>query len=149
MPLERFEARFPWCFLAVLTGSLDLTIQYTTRQAAVEPDKLVGSVRIVDLLPMVKTAAAYSGQASLVVGRSRACDLWLQDASVSKTHARFTMEKDRPSTLTDLGSRNKTRVCGDVLTPQVPLGVRLGDFITFGSVPAQLLDAKLLHPKLL
>jgi pSer/pThr/pTyr-binding forkhead associated (FHA) protein len=144
MTRERFEARYPWCFLGVMPPGTDMTIQYTTRSARVDFDAPIKGTPLVDLIPMTKTSA-YSGPTSLVVGRSRACDLWLNDASVSKTHARFTLVKQRPVALTDLGSRNKTHLNGEPLTPQIAVDVRMGDDILFGSVPVRLLEARDLH----
>jgi hypothetical protein len=144
MTRERFEARYPWCFLGVMPPGTDMTIQYTTRSTRANVDMPIKGTPLVDVVRMTKTSA-YSGPSSLVLGRSRACDLWLNDASVSKTHARFTLVKQRPVSLTDLGSRNKTRLNGEPLTPQVAVDVRLGDDILFGSVPVRLLDARELH----
>ncbi len=144
MTRERFEARYPWCFLGVMPPGTDMTIQYTTRSGRVDVEAPIQGTPLVDVIPMTKTSA-YSGPASLVVGRSRACDLWINDASVSKTHARFTLVKQRPASLTDLGSRNKTRLNGEPLAPQVAVDVRVGDDIQFGSVPVRLLDARELH----
>jgi hypothetical protein len=144
MTRERFEARYPWCFLGVMLPGTDMTIQYTTRNAHVDVDAPIKGSPLVDVIPMTKTSA-YSGPSSLLVGRSRACDLWISDASISKTHARFTLVKQRPVALTDLGSRNKTRLNGDPLTPQVAVDVRTGDDILFGSVPVRLLEARDLH----
>jgi hypothetical protein len=145
LTLERFEARFPWTFLAITSAESNLTLQYTTRKATIAQTTNDG---IVDLLPMVKTATTYSGLASLLVGRSRACDLWITDASMSKTHARFTLEKGLPKTLEDLGSRNGTWIADLKLNPNEPVAVRVGDVVAFGSVTARLLDAPQLYAAL-
>jgi pSer/pThr/pTyr-binding forkhead associated (FHA) protein len=142
LTVERFEARFPWTFLAITSAESNLTLQYTTRKGNIAAS---ATDAILDLLPMVKTATAYSGRASLLVGRSRACDLWITDASMSKTHARFTLEKGLPKTLEDLGSRNGTRVGGETLTANEPFAVRVGDVVSFGSVVARILDAPQLY----
>jgi len=142
LTVARFEARFPWTFLAITSPASSVALEYATRRSTFASNV---NDAIVDLLPMVKTATAYSGIASLLVGRSRACDLWITDASMSKTHARFTLEKGLPKTLEDLGSRNGTRVGDERLVPSTPIAVRVGDIVSFGSVTARLLDALQLH----
>ena len=66
-----------------------------------------------------------------VIGRSRDCDLVLDDPTVSRRHARVTVSKDskRPA-ISDLGSRNGTFVAGRaaIAPTRVPVRatVRLG-----------------------
>jgi pSer/pThr/pTyr-binding forkhead associated (FHA) protein len=49
-----------------------------------------------------------------VVGRDPSVQVWLDSASVSRRHARITIESDRV-TLEDLKSKNGTRVGGNQL----------------------------------
>ena len=139
---ERFEGRFPWTFLVITSPDNAQVIEYTTLKGNfISP----AGGTILHLLPMVKTATAYSGLTSLLVGRSRACDLPILDASISKTHARFTLARGLPHTLEDLGSRNGTRLGTKPLTPHEPVAARVGDAVSFGSVSARILDAGSLY----
>src|SRR5438477_7497466 len=85
LPLERFAARFPWDFLAVVAREDDQTIEYTTRTGI--PTHLTRG-DLVDIIPLLKTTASTASSNTILVGRSRACDVALSDASVSKIHAR-------------------------------------------------------------
>jgi hypothetical protein len=66
--------------------------------------------------------------ASLVIGRSAACDLVLADARASRRHARLAV-RDGHLVLTDLGSTNGTRVNGRSVQE---LAVGEGDEIRIG-----------------
>ena len=65
------------------------------------------------------------------IGRRSDCDLRIADLSVSRLHAQLDRGEDG-WLLSDLGSRNGTRVNGWLLRDQVP--VRAGDVLQFGSV---------------
>ncbi|HVG56390.1 MAG TPA: FHA domain-containing protein [Vicinamibacterales bacterium] len=68
-----------------------------------------------------------------VVGRDGASDVFLDDVSVSRRHARLIVEGDVVQ-LEDLGSKNGTTVGGERVRGQVPL--RADERIAFGSVTA-------------
>ena len=68
------------------------------------------------------------------VGRESKCDVYIDDASVSRSHAQIEVHGE-VATLTDLGSKNGTRLRGDLLAK--PGELRDGDEITFGSVQAR------------
>ena len=70
-------------------------------------------------------------QDSFTIGRDTACDLVLLDMTVSRSHAGLRREAGR-WLLSDVGSRNGTRLNGWRVTAPVPL--RAGDEITFGSM---------------
>jgi hypothetical protein len=65
-----------------------------------------------------------------VIGRSRDCDVVLDDAGVSRRHAELRPDGDG-WTLADLGSTNGVRVNGRELRDRTPL--RQGDHIELGS----------------
>lgn len=67
---------------------------------------------------------------SFTVGRDGACDLLIEDASVSRFHARLDREADR-WLLADTGSTNGTRVNG--WRVRQPAVVQPGDHVMFGS----------------
>lgn len=70
-------------------------------------------------------------QARVVVGRSSACDLRLEDPErvSSSRHAEIRLERGR-AFVADLGSRNCTAVNGDRLEPEVAVEIGPGDSIT-------------------
>jgi hypothetical protein len=72
------------------------------------------------------------GAGGAVIGRSRECDIVLQDSNVSRRHAEIRPSGGDSWTITDLGSTNGVRVNGrpiDVATPLQP-----GDEIAVGTV---------------
>jgi hypothetical protein len=77
-----------------------------------------------------------SGEANrITVGRADDNDVILQESSVSKHHAHFETHEDGSLALTDLGSRNGTRVNGAPLTAGAGRWVQPMDHIQFGKVP--------------
>ena len=64
-----------------------------------------------------------------LVGRDPGVQVWLDSASVSRRHARITVEGGRV-TLEDLQSKNGTRVCGSRISAPRPLAD--GDEVRFG-----------------
>jgi hypothetical protein len=91
-----------------------------------EPDPRRGSarLRIGDRLEVV-------GSGGAVLGRSRDCDVVLEDANVSRHHAEI-----RPSggswTVRDLGSTNGVKVNGRRLDPARPQSLKRGDVVELG-----------------
>lgn len=69
------------------------------------------------------------------VGRSSENDLALNEGSVSRFHARITLE-DGVLTLEDAGSRNRTRVDGAMV--EGPVTLQSGAVLTFGEVLVEL-----------
>ena len=67
---------------------------------------------------------------AFTIGRRDDCDLRLADLSVSRRHAELDRDADG-WLLTDLGSRNGTRLNGWLVRETVP--VRPGDRLEFGS----------------
>jgi FHA domain/Domain of unknown function (DUF1707) len=68
---------------------------------------------------------------NFTIGRDNRCDLYIDDMSVSRLHARLARDGDG-WVLADLGSTNGTRLNGWRVRAAVP--VRAGDLILFGSV---------------
>jgi DNA-binding winged helix-turn-helix (wHTH) protein len=66
-----------------------------------------------------------------LIGRQAADGILIDDASVSREHARISVSEDK-ATLTDSGSKNGTFVNGTRVTAPTPL--RHGDVITFGGI---------------
>ncbi|HUQ88559.1 MAG TPA: FHA domain-containing protein [Vicinamibacterales bacterium] len=68
------------------------------------------------------------------IGRDPECDVHINDASVSRGHARITLA-GTVATLVDHGSKNGTKVNGTLIG--APVELQDGDELTFGQVPAQ------------
>lgn len=71
-------------------------------------------------------------EGQLIFGRAKDCEVSIDDASVSRRHARLTI--GAVWTVEDLGSSNGTRVAGTTLRPNVPVPIRSGDPLEIGSV---------------
>jgi pSer/pThr/pTyr-binding forkhead associated (FHA) protein len=65
------------------------------------------------------------------IGRDPASTVCINDASVSRNHARITIS-GADTTLEDLKSKNGTQIMGSVI--KVPSALRDGDEIEFGHV---------------
>ena len=68
------------------------------------------------------------------IGRDPQCDVLINDASVSRDHARITLAAG-VATLVDRGSKNGTRVNGTLI--KAPVELQDGDKLTFGQVSAR------------
>ncbi len=66
----------------------------------------------------------------VVVGRSRECDVRVDDNNVSRRHAELSRSEDSEWSVVDLGSTNGTEVNGRRITRRTPL--RDGDRIAIG-----------------
>ncbi len=73
----------------------------------------------------------------ITIGRASGNDVVVEDASLSRTHARFTLQGGK-ALLEDLGSRNGTTVNGDRI--EGPREVGPGDEIMFGRITLTLED---------
>ena len=74
------------------------------------------------------------------VGRARNNDISLPHRSVSKLHAHFTLGPDGTTVLSDVGSRNGTRLNDEKLEVGREVRARPGDTIVFGAVSLTFLD---------
>jgi hypothetical protein len=72
------------------------------------------------------------GPGGAVIGRSRECDIVLQDSNVSRRHAEIRPTGGDGWTITDLGSTNGVRVNGRAIGGATPL--QPGDDIVVGTV---------------
>jgi FHA domain-containing protein/uncharacterized protein DUF1707 len=81
--------------------------------------------------PRVPPLALPRAGVAVTIGRSPACDCQLAEPSVSRRHAQLRADGER-WLLTDLGSRNGTRVNGVRVTGEVE--VRPGDTISLAGV---------------
>ncbi len=72
-------------------------------------------------------------QAACTIGRGTACDLIIQDSSISRRHAQVIRQEDGFFYAQDLGSQNGTALNGKRLT--APLRLADGDTLTLGTIP--------------
>jgi pSer/pThr/pTyr-binding forkhead associated (FHA) protein len=68
----------------------------------------------------------------VVIGRSRECDVRIDDGNVSRRHAELSRDHDERWTVVDLGSTNGTEVNGRRVTRRTPLAD--GDRISIGGM---------------
>jgi Protein of unknown function (DUF3662)/FHA domain len=92
-----------------------------------EPDPRRGTAKL-----RIDGRTALLGSSGAVLGRSRECDVVLDDANVSRKHAEV-----RPSggswTVRDLGSTNGVKVNGRRIDPSRPQSLKRGDAIELGT----------------
>lgn len=74
-----------------------------------------------------------------ILGRTIECSIYLDDRSVSRTHARL-MIVGQEVTICDLGSANKTVVNGQVLSPMAPFRMKNNDQVKIGNVILKFLE---------
>ncbi|KAK9902845.1 hypothetical protein WJX75_008406 [Coccomyxa subellipsoidea] len=108
----------------------------------VEQTQKVGSEEAVADLPAALTLTATAGPCEgttyakagllLTVGRTRASKLHIKDSAVSEKHAELRWEGGNWN-LADVGSSNGTAVNGKKLTEGIPVLLKDGDVILFGS----------------
>jgi hypothetical protein len=79
--------------------------------------------------------------APMTVGRSRRCDVRVENDSVSKVHASVTFDRATGEYfVVDENSRNGTRINGEALVPGVPAPVWSGAHVAFGDALYVFLD---------
>lgn len=74
-----------------------------------------------------------------ILGRTVECSIYLDDRSVSRTHARL-MIVGQEVTICDLGSANKTVVNGQILSPMAPFRMKNNDQVKIGNVILKFLE---------
>ncbi len=78
-------------------------------------------------------------QSDVVIGRSVECQVYIDDKSLSRSHAKFVVIGTEVSII-DLGSTNKTIVNGNVLLPLAPCNLKNNDQIKTGNVIFKFLE---------
>lgn len=78
-------------------------------------------------------------QTDLVIGRSIECQVYIDDKSLSRSHAKFAVVGPEVSII-DLGSTNKTIVNGEVLPPLAAYRLKNNDQIKTGNVIFKFLE---------
>ncbi|HPI39586.1 MAG TPA: diguanylate cyclase [Pseudobdellovibrionaceae bacterium] len=78
-------------------------------------------------------------QSDIVIGRSVECQIYIDDRSLSRSHAKFVAVGHDVSII-DLGSTNKTVVNGNVLPPLSPCLLKNNDQLRTGNVIFKFLE---------
>jgi DNA-binding NtrC family response regulator len=89
------------------------------------------------VLTVVADAGAFTcalpAEGELAIGRARDCELFVDDAKLSRRHALVRVRAGAEVEIVDLGSSNGTRVRGERLEPNVPVRLRAGDAAALGT----------------
>ncbi len=104
--------------------------QSTTKLAASPPSETALSL-------VVMIGASFSlrrlpERATVTLGRHASCDVQIDEASISREHARLSLT--HPLRLEDLGSKNGARVRDRLLRPNEVVEVSVGEAFKLGSV---------------
>lgn len=78
-------------------------------------------------------------ETDMVIGRSVESQVFIDDKSVSRAHAKFVIYNNEVSII-DLGSSNKTVINGDVVQPLTPYKLKNNDQIKTGNVIFKFLE---------
>lgn len=77
----------------------------------------------------------------VTIGRSRRCDVRIENDSVSKVHGSVLFDRGSGEYyIVDENSRNGTCITGDSLTPGVPTAVWSGAYVSFGDAVFVFID---------
>ncbi|MEM5775325.1 MAG: FHA domain-containing protein, partial [Anaerolineaceae bacterium] len=76
----------------------------------------------------------------ICIGRSSECELMLDEAEISRRHARLRIQQDGQITLTDQGSANGTQLEGKPLPPRQEVTITAGQYFQIGPYRMALLQ---------
>jgi serine phosphatase RsbU (regulator of sigma subunit) len=113
-----------------MDASTSIRSRSTLLRATLRPDEASLHVRTIE--GPVRAGCDLLPGKVVLVGREASCDLELAHESVSRRHARIAVVGGE-WTVTDLGSLNGTRVCGQALRPEAPSPIGPGDTLEFGA----------------
>jgi hypothetical protein len=106
------------------------TMVYSTAERVAEPLAENARVRQETAALLIEGKRVALGESGVTVGRSRQCDIVLDDPNVSRRHAELR-PRGGSWVLTDLGSTNGSRVNGRMVS--APTVVKPGDEIELGT----------------
>jgi two-component system cell cycle response regulator len=122
---------------------------FSEKTSVITGDTFSGRLKAVNETPpaivVLMGPAGYVGKqwpltaAELIIGRAVESQIYIDDRSVSRTHARFNLSNGEV-TVIDLGSSNKTVVNGQTLTEMVPYKLMNNDQIKTGNVIFKFLE---------
>ncbi len=82
---------------------------------------------------------------AVVLGREPSCDLYLEDALVSRRHARLEARPDG-FWLADLGSANRTYLSGKAVEPNTPVFLGAGHLVQIGPYQLEVMGVSVSQP---
>jgi hypothetical protein len=129
---DRFQARYGRHFLVFSDARLveDVSAFVNTASRDLE-DMLSGGATKLDVRPLLPRKKG----AAMQVGRDAKCDVVVHHARVSSHHAEIS-DGGGLLLVTDLGSKNGTRVNGARIAASKPTAIDVGDSLAFGPVTA-------------
>ena len=113
-------------------GDHGKTMVYSTSSRVQEDLHEVRTARAGRAMILAEGKRMPVGPGGALIGRSRECDIVLQDSNVSRRHAEIRPTGGDGWTITDLGSTNGVRVNGRAISAATPL--HSGDDIAVGTV---------------
>jgi hypothetical protein len=133
---ERFETRYGRHFLVLSDARLADDVSLFVNTASRDNDDLLSGAgrQKLDVRPLV---ARRKNAPSVILGRASDCDVVLKHPRISSRHAQLSRGGGL-WLLTDLGSKNGTRLNGSRVSPRTPMPVDVGDSLAFGPVTATL-----------
>ena len=87
-----------------------------------------------------KIYESYSIRENAVIGRSKKCDIYINDKYLSKEHARIFFDRDK-FFIEDLNSTNGTFINGKEISSAHPVKLKDNDKISFGDVSFIFVDS--------
>lgn len=96
-------------------------------------------VLVVLLGPTAYQGKQFPVQDGVVIGRAHESKIYIDDRSLSRSHARVDM-RGSDVTVVDLGSTNKTIVNGQILPPMAPCQLKNNDQIKTGNIIFKFLE---------
>ncbi len=87
-----------------------------------------------------KIYESYSIRENATIGRSKKCDIYINDKYLSKNHARIFFDQDK-FFIEDLKSTNGTYVNGQKISSAHPVKIKDNDKISFGDVSFIFVDS--------
>jgi pSer/pThr/pTyr-binding forkhead associated (FHA) protein len=131
---ERFETRYGRHFLVLSDARLAEDVSQFVNTSTREIEEILNEPQKLDVRPLVR-GRGKSGPVQ--IGRDTGCDVVLRHGRVSAHHAEISFGGGLIM-VTDLGSKNGTRVNGARIAPRTPTAVDVGDSLALGPVTATL-----------
>jgi hypothetical protein len=130
----------------VLTATADVSSPEAQNRRGTEPGLLeqLEKNRHFGVVLRKRAAAEAAYPDRISIGRAPNKDIVLRHASVSKFHGWFEVDDEGMFYVADAGSRNSTRINGEIIAVREPTPLEPGDTLRFGSVEALLCSPRTL-----
>jgi FHA domain len=132
---DRFEQKYGRHFLVLSDPRLAEDVSMFVNTASRDAEELLDGRRsILDVRPLVPKKIQAQSQA-VKLGRDKSCDVVIGHPRISSQHAELSFGGGL-LLITDLGSKNGTRLNGVKVPARTPTAVDVGDNLAFGGVTA-------------